>query len=247
MAVIALTSGIGTGSKHLAELVAKRLGLALAYREIATGGHTKSCDVNQRLTEPSAPRWERGLAALNRDSNAAGLAELDDIYQLAQRGNVLICGTAPLHFLADIEQVIKIRVRTTMALRVRRIMACMNTDLPEPALDKILAGDQRQAAMLERLFQIPNLEDPSLYDLVVDTGREPVDSIAAQIVDRVTMPKFIPRAEYFLMLEGRLKRVRSSRNNRMDHEKNTLINNRPAQRALNQQSYLSVKPNLNLC
>ncbi len=247
MAVIALTSGIGTGSKHLAELVGKRLGLVLAYREISMGGNATSGVMNKCPAEPSAPRWERGLAALNNEGNGVGLTELEDIYRLAQRGNVLICGTSPLHFLADIEHVIKVRVRTTMALRVRRIMAFMNTDIAQPALGKILAGDQRQAAMLDRLFQIADLEDPSLYDLVVDTGREPVESIASQIVDLVTMPKFKPREEYILMLEHRATHVNSSRSTLLNWETNILTNSRQAPCTLNQPSFHIVKPNLNSC
>jgi hypothetical protein len=69
-----------------------------------------------------------------------------------------------------------------MALRVRRIMACMNTEESELALAKILQSDQRQAETLNRLFRIRDSEQNDLYDLVVDTGREPAETCALQII-----------------------------------------------------------------
>jgi Cytidylate kinase-like family len=81
-----------------------------------------------------------------------------------------------------VTHVVKVRVRTTMALRVRRIMACMDTDESDLALAKILLSDQRQADTLNRLFRIKDSESNELYDLVVDTGREPAENCAMHIV-----------------------------------------------------------------
>lgn len=182
VAVIALTSSMGTGVKYVAEQVAQRLGLNLVYREICETARSPMASAAQTAPETQATRWQTGLTYLHFHRQSAALADLEDLYRLVQRDNVLICGNTPLHFLSGVTHVVKVRVRTTMALRVRRIMACMNTDESELALEKILQCDQRQADTLSRLFRIKDAESRELYDLVVDTGREPVEDCALQIV-----------------------------------------------------------------
>jgi cytidylate kinase len=171
---------MGTGVKYVAEQVAQRLGLSLVYREICETA--RSSEAFAPRFHGQAPRWEIGLASLHSQRQSSALADVEDLYRLVQRDNVLICGNTPLHFLSDIAHVVKVRVRTTMALRVRRIMACMNTDESESALTKILQSDQRQAEALNRLFGIKDSEKTELYDLVVDTGREPAEDCALRIV-----------------------------------------------------------------
>lgn len=136
MAVIAVTSGMGTGVKYVAEHVARRLGLELVHREIGEAGRAVVPNTHHTLHESQRSRWDAGLDWLNAARDMVGLDELESVCRLAQRGNVLICGATPLHFLSDLTEVIKVRVRTTMALRVRRIMACMGTDQPDMALGK---------------------------------------------------------------------------------------------------------------
>ncbi len=182
MAVIALTSGMGTGAKYVAEKVARHLGLELVHREVWPAGHDDSVSVANSVV---SNRGEAGIAWLRASRSIEGLANLEETCRLAQRGNVLICGSTPLHFFSETGQVTKIRVRTTMALRVRRIMACMGTDESNAALEKILQFDRNQAEILKRLFGIQDYEQPSLYDAVIDTGREPADRCAQQIIDVV--------------------------------------------------------------
>ena len=233
MAVITLTSGIGTGAKHLAELVSRKLGLALAYRDISVANSVLP-GANNPCQHSSAPaRWERGLARLEQVAHGPGLAELEDIYRLARRNHVLICGATPLHFLADIEQVIKIRVRTTMALRVRRMMSFMDTENPEPALERILAGDQRQAATLFTLFDITNYEEPSLYDLVVDTGRDSVERIAEQIAVLARADRYSLGTECTRALDERIETVRALRDALLGKETKILTQRRASPGGLN--------------
>ncbi len=204
MAVIALTSNMGTGVKYVAEQIAERLGLALVYREICETARTCGSSAAQTGAEPQATRWESGLSFLQLHRQCAALADLEDLYHLVQRDNVLICGNTPLHFLSGVTRVIKVRVRTTMALRVRRIMACMNTDEPELALAKILQSDQRQSETLRRLFRIKDSESSDLYDLVVDTGRQPAEDCALQIVSlalmKVSQPVALPATKFDILL-----------------------------------------------
>jgi cytidylate kinase len=206
VAVIALTSSMGTGVKYVAEHVAARLGLQLVYREI----YDVACFPGVVMT--NAKRWERGLAYLHAQRNAAALADLEALYQLAQRGNVLICGNTPLHFLSGLAHVVKVRVRTTMALRVRRIMACMDSEETEPSLSKILQSDRRQADILHRMFAIKNAESSELYDLVVDTGREPAEDCALQIVGLALIKALHPNKHSMITLDETLVRVKEARN-----------------------------------
>ena len=208
MAVIALTSGMGTGVKYVAEHVARRLGLNLVHREIGEAGREAAPSANHTIHESHHSRWDAGLAWLNAAHNGSGLDELEDLCRLAQRGNVLICGATPLHFFSEVTEVIKVRVRTTMALRVRRIMACMGTDEPDLALAKILLGDQRQSDALRRMFKIDDAENPDLYDLIIDTGREPAENCALQIVKLATRPSENAARTRWLKLDAMVDQIR---------------------------------------
>ena len=237
MAVIAVTSGMGTGVKYVAEHVARHLGLELVHREIGEAGRAVAPDTHHTVHEsqrsrcwagrPSPlvnhhtvhesqrSRWDAGLAWLNAAGDMGGLDELESVCRLAQRGNVLICGVTPLHFLSDLTEVIKVRVRTTMALRVRRIMACMGTDQPDMALAKILLGDQRQSDALRRMFKIDDAENPDLYDLVIDTGREPAENCALQIVKWAARPRENAARTRWAKLDTMLDQIRSLRSHPM--------------------------------
>lgn len=188
MAVIALTSGMGTGVKYVAEIVARQLGVELVHREICVPGADRLPAATKVRHAPWGSRWEAGLAWLEASRAEEGLAHLEEVCRMAQRGNVLIWGITPLHFLSAATQVTKIRVRTTMALRVRRIMSCMGTDEPDSALEKILQNDRHHADTLRRMFGVDDFETPSLYDAVIDTGREPAETCAMQIVKLASAP-----------------------------------------------------------
>ena len=214
MAVIALTSGMGTGVKYVAEHVVRRLGLELVHREIIAAERESTPKASHSL-ESYRSRWDTGLAWLKAARDARALDELESLCRLAQRGNVLICGATPLHFLSDLTEVIKVRVRATMALRVRRIMACMGTDEPNLALAKILLADQRQSDALRRVFKIDNAENPDLYDLVIDTGREPAENCALEIVKWAARPSQNAARARWAKLDTMLDQIRSLRNQPM--------------------------------
>ena len=209
MAVIAVTSGMGTGVKYVAEQIARRLGMELVHREICPAGlETVATTLERRES-----RWETGLARLSASRHADGLGELEALCRLAQRGNVLICGATPLHFLSDVTHATKIRVRTTMALRVRRIMACMGADEPDLALEKILQSDRRQCETLQRLFGIDDSENPNLYDAVIDTGREPAETCAFQIAKLAVRQGDIAAPTRWRTFDAMLDQIRGVRAN----------------------------------
>lgn len=210
MAVIALASGMGTGVKYVAEMVARRLGVEVVYREVCPTGSECPQSAVRKIERLSQSHWDAGLSYLTASRHEQGLTELEEICRWAQRGNVLICGATALHFLSSIGHVTKIRVRTTMALRVRRIMACMGTDEPELALNKILQSDQRQSDTLRKLFGIGDAESPALYDSVIDTGREPVESCALEIV-KVAAQRAAVGAERWAETGAMLQRIHAAR------------------------------------
>lgn len=221
---------MGTGVKYVAEQVAQRLGLNLVYREICeTARSTAPADTRIELNT-QCTRGETGLRFLHLYRQNAALADLEDLYRLVQRDNLLICGNTPLHFLSDLPHVVKVRVRTTMALRVRRIMACMNTDESELALAKILQSDQRQAETLNRLFRIKDSESPGLYDLVVDTGREPAENCALHIAALALTKTLQPTGLAAAKLEAMVEQVRALRITRLHEDAKDLVGMTTARR-----------------
>lgn len=85
MAVIAVTSGIETGVKYVAEHVARRLGLELVHREIGEAGRAVAPNTHHTLHESHRSRWDAGLDWLNAARDMVGLDELESVCRLAQR------------------------------------------------------------------------------------------------------------------------------------------------------------------
>jgi cytidylate kinase len=206
MAVVVLTCEMGTSVKYLAETLARKLGAPIFYREVEGGAGS----VNAR--EQSQPAGFAALIdAFAREKNRVELSAIEDICALAARGDVMLVSSTATQLLRDVPHVIRVRVRTTMALRVRKIMACMGTDQPESALTKILESDRRHSEALARLFAIADREDPAHYDLVVDTGRESVDVCAERIISLTREERHAPTADSLSRLAQMLALARAPR------------------------------------
>jgi cytidylate kinase len=101
------------------------------------------------------------------------------MYELSNEGNVVIVGRAGQVILQDAPGFIHVRVIAPKELRVRRVME-EKSQTSEVALAMVEKSDLSRSQYLRRNYHA-EVDDPSFYDLVINTHRiDPV--LASKII-----------------------------------------------------------------
>jgi cytidylate kinase len=180
MPVITLSRQLGSGGDEIAASVAERLGLRLVGFEL----------INRAAREAGAP--EVALAAIDelgllgiRPDRAAVRAYREKIFavvgELADEGNLLLLGRGGQVILAERPGVLHVRVIAPLEHRVAQLAAARGISA-EAAAARIEASDRARVDFVRRYYGA-NLQDPRLYDLILNTAKlnitTAVDVIAA--------------------------------------------------------------------
>jgi cytidylate kinase len=199
--VVCISGATGAGANEIAEIVATRLGYRLIDEEIVARAahdagleHEVVADVEQRKS--FVARLMRDLGS-NADSVAAGSGfplsasdarlRSDDLRALirsaieetAQRGDVVIVSHAASHALARRYDVLRVFVTGSPGARATRVAASQS--LPEKEATRVIAEEDAGRADYLRRFYDVGTEQPTQYDLVVNTDRLEAES-AAELV-----------------------------------------------------------------
>lgn len=168
MAVITISRQMGSLGFEIGNLVSDRLGYRIVWREL----------INEAAQRSGAPDValavidELGLLGVTpsaKNSLAYLEAVRSVVLELASKGNVVMIGRAGQRILAGYPGTLHIRLIAPVDLRIQRI--AKQQDIPiEAARAQIEASDQHRRQYLKRYYQA-DWEDPSLYDLVINTGR----------------------------------------------------------------------------
>lgn len=180
---ITLARQMGSGGREIGKLVAESLGYRLVWREV----------INQAAQRAGAP--EAALAAIDelgllgiqpsgKAYQAYKLAVQQVILELAEEGNAVIIGRAGQAILAGREDVLHVRVIAPAELRAERVAAQQGITL-DCALAQIEASDKNRRKYLRRMYRV-NWDDPSLYDLTINTARLSTE-IAAALICRAAL------------------------------------------------------------
>lgn len=170
MAVITISRQMGSLGFEIGNLVANCLAYRVVWREL----------INEAAQRAGAPDValavidELGLLGLTptaKNSEAYLLAVNAVVLELAGKGNVVLIGRAGQRILADYPGTVHVRLIAPVELRIQRIMERQHI-VREAARSQIEASDQHRRQYLKRYYHV-NWDDPSLYDLVINTGRIP--------------------------------------------------------------------------
>ncbi|MEQ1519283.1 MAG: cytidylate kinase family protein, partial [Usitatibacteraceae bacterium] len=112
----------------------------------------------------------------------------------AAKGNVLIRGWGATQWLRPISHIPGIKICSPMPLRVKRLMARLETDDESLARKEIRVDDAARAARMSEHFDV-EWGDPSLYDMVLNTERVPVADCVDMVVALVRSPAFAETPE----------------------------------------------------
>ena len=188
MPVIAMTQEMGSLAKDVALQLAQTLNLAVMRHEVVDR-------VAEKMNVPKSliHRLRGGKAGvverLTTDQSSVALYTAEELFALADRGNVVLRGWGATCLLRPVPHVVCVRVTRSMKKRVEWLMEHLETDDAEFAEAEIRRSDQAHSSRMNDLYGV-TWGDPRLYDLVLNTDRVRVDSCVEQIRQLVGRPEF---------------------------------------------------------
>jgi cytidylate kinase len=180
MPVIAMTQEMATLGKDVALGLCEELGLEQVRHEVGdvvAGRMQVKKSLIRRLREGKASAIERWAA----DEKTISIFTAEEVYDLAVKGNVLIRGWGATLWLRSVSHIPGIHVCSPMALRIKRLMARLETDDEGLARKEIRVDDAARAARMAEHFDV-DWGDPALYDLTLNTERIPVANCVDMVV-----------------------------------------------------------------
>jgi cytidylate kinase len=178
MAGITISRQMGSLGRQVAEETAQRLNFRFVWRDL----------INQAARRAGVPEValatidELGILGL-KPSRADQLAYQQAVRQVMQElsveGNVVILGRAGQVILQDAPNFLHVRVIAPKEVRIRRTMLERGITL-EAAMAMVDKSDLYRLQYLQQNYHA-NLNEPGLYDLVINTHRYQVEEAAELI------------------------------------------------------------------
>ncbi|CAN7695746.1 cytidylate kinase family protein [Variovorax sp. LjRoot130] len=233
MPVIAMTQEMGSLAKDVSLRLAESLGLAVmrheAIERVADRAQVSTSLIG-RLRDGKAGLVER----LTTDRRSVALYTAEELFALADRGNVVLRGWGATCLLRPVPHVVCVRITRSFKKRVEWLMGHLGTDDVEFAEAELRRSDQAHASRMNDQFGV-TWGDPVLYDLVLNTDRVSVESCVEQICLLASRPEFAETAESRAMLANMAleARVRAAlKEHAATRDINITINARQGQVAL---------------
>ncbi|MBT2300854.1 cytidylate kinase family protein [Variovorax paradoxus] len=233
MPVIAMTQEMGSLAKDVSLRLAESLGLAVmrheAIERVADRAQVSTSLIG-RLRDGKAGLVER----LTTDKRSVALYTAEELFALADRGNVVLRGWGATCLLRPVPHVVCVRVTRSFKKRVEWLMGHLGTDDVEFAEAELRRSDQAHASRMNDQFGV-TWGDPVLYDLVLNTDRLSVESCVEQIRLLASRPEFAETPESRTMLANMAleARVRAAlKEHAATRDINITINARQGQVAL---------------
>jgi cytidylate kinase len=193
MPVIAMNQEMGSQGKLVAEKLAADLGLEIVKHEIidhvAQKMHMRKSTL-QRFLEGKAGLLERW----GTDEASLALFKVEEILDLAAKGNVIIRGWGATHVLRPIPHIPCVRVGAPFATRLRWLMNELGSDDEDMVAEEIRHSDAAHRANMQHQFGV-GWGEPMQYDLTLNTERLSVDTCVAMIKALLQRPEFQETAE----------------------------------------------------
>ncbi len=209
MPVITIRGQLGSGTREIGQLIAKRLNIDYVDRqiiaEIAKRLNTPNHSIAEKEMPPSSfldriaealgstysfdsiyPTMDLGaLASMPNDTEyLAGLTTV--ITDLAKVRSVVIRGRGSQFILKDFPGVFHVMIVAPLEMRVKRTMEDRNLKDEKSAREEIARFEKGRYEFSKRYFHA-DMKDPIHYDLVVNTGRLDYEAAASIVVNAVSL------------------------------------------------------------
>jgi cytidylate kinase len=176
MTVITISREYGAGGREVAGRLARILGWDVLDHEwlhrAAQLEHLPDAEL-EAIDEQAVSLTDRFRLHPPHQRYLHGLSEA--ARQAAARGNVILVGRGSRHLVGDVPEALHLRLVAPIGWRARRMAASEGWPL-EQAEARLLQVD-RTRERFTRYFFGPAAYRPCEYDLVVNTGRVPLDEV----------------------------------------------------------------------
>ena len=180
MTIIAMTREMGTLGKDVAMGLVDTLDLDVVHHELVE----RHIAEKMNLGESSVHRFLEGRPSLLErwkiDAKRLSRYSAEEILELAQKGNVLIRGWGAAQLLSDVQHVICVRICAPMTNRVAEMMQRLGITDEAAARREVERNDDAHTRAIQRQFG-QDWRSPYSYDIVLNTGRVPIDGCVRQI------------------------------------------------------------------
>jgi cytidylate kinase len=187
MPLVAMTREMGSLGMDVARILESELKVPVVYHEMVNHLADK-----MRLRKSHVIRLLGGKAnlfeRLTADQTSLSIYTADEMLQVASKGAVMR-GWGAAHLLRPVKHAIRVRVCAPFEVRVKRMMARLDTDDRDAVTAEIRNSDEAQAAITKRHFDV-DWQDPEGYDVSLNTERMSVEQCADEIVKLSKQPEF---------------------------------------------------------
>jgi cytidylate kinase len=187
MPLVAMTREMGSLGMDVARILESELKVPLVYHEMINNLADK-----MRLRKSHVIRLLGGkanlLERLTADKTSLSIFTADEMLQVASKGAVMR-GWGAAHLLRPVSHAICVRVCAPFDVRVKRMMARLDTDDRDVVAAEIRDSDEAQAAIVKRHFSV-DCKDPEGYDLSLNTERMSVEQCAEEIMQLAKQKEF---------------------------------------------------------
>ncbi len=187
MSIVTVSRGTMSGGKALAECAARALGSPCLAREVLVSAATALGVPEQFLRdrmERAPGLWER----LGVERKTYVLAVQAALAEHVSSGNAVYHGLAGHLLLRDIPQVLRLRLIAPLETRVRAVM--QQRGMTRDAAERFIAEIDQHRVRWTRFMYGADLEDPRLYDVVINLDKTSIESACALVVTMARRPEF---------------------------------------------------------
>ncbi len=199
MSIVTISRGSLKNGTEVAEKVAEMLGYECLDREILIEASEQfnipEVKLNRALE--NAPRFFDRLT-FGKDTFVSYFRNA--LLERLGKDNVVYHGNAGQFFLEDVTHVLKVRIISTFESRVKDVME--RDGITEKAAAQFLQKIDDARKKWSQHFYGIHIEDPSLYDLVININNLTVEEAADLIVNTLHLPRFQSTPESKQQFEG---------------------------------------------
>lgn len=187
MSIVAISETGGSLGIEIGRKLAENLGWEFADREILAKASEQFGEAVMDLRhslEEKPTLWERFSDTQHRYK--AYIEAI--ILEMAARDNVVLAGRSSTIVLRQVPHVVRVRTTAPERARAQRLEQQLGLT-HEAALEYVRHSDRERAARVKFLYHV-DVDDPLLYDLVLNTDRLTVEKGAALIRETLRDERF---------------------------------------------------------
>jgi len=184
MSVITISRQLGSEGSEIARQVAVSLGYEFVDKQTTDTIFRQYGLTRFDQLYSSVPSF---LDLLNADNLLLVAMSNEIIEAVAQRGNVVILGRAGFAVLAGFADVLNVRIQAPFSDRVQRVMEREGLADFDVAVERVKQEEEVHDKYIRRFYK-KQWDDPSNFDLVLDTGLLSKDEAVQKIAEAARNP-----------------------------------------------------------